>query len=364
MTVLLSISDGMDNMMDEMMTELAGGIGVYPADAPLGYLTGGGTPFSVSYADEIEEVAHVAEVTPLVLSFIDTKYADFGDPMGVTLRGIDLTQDAEVDGPTASSNIIEGRTLVEGAGEVILGNPLAAFGRAAGGDHAAVGGEITVPTLWGDPFTLTVVGIFETGSNIYDMYPYTDIDTAREITGVPSGDVNFISVEADSVENVEALKEDIEAIFEGRPVRTFAAMDLVSSFKEMLGTFSSFLWIVSLVAAIAGGVSIFIVMLISVIERTKEFGILKASGWSNRNIISSVVVQSLIVALLGASVGLGTGYAAGLGIDAYLNFDIALITWTLILTIVGFGLAMGVIGGLYPALRAARVSPIESLRSL
>ena len=361
MTVLLSISDGMDNMMDEWMTELAGEIGVYPADAPLGYWTGGGTPFPITYADEIEGIDNVVEVTPLVLSFIDAKDADLGDQMGVTLRGVDLAQDTEAGGPTAPSNIIEGRTVMAGESEVILGSFIITL---ASGEHTKVGGEITIPTLWGEPYTLTVVGIFETGSNIYDMYPYTDIDIVREITGVPSGDVNFIAVEADSVENVEAIKEDIEETFEGRPLRTFIATDLLRAFTEMLGTFSSFLWIVSLVAAIAGGVSIFIVMLISVIERTKEFGILKASGWSNRNIISSVVVQSLIVALLGAAVGLGTGYAAGLGIDAYLNFDIALITWTLVLTIVGFGLAMGIIGGLYPALRAARVSPIESLRSL
>jgi putative ABC transport system permease protein len=105
-------------------------------------------------------------------------------------------------------------------------------------------------------------------------------------------------------------------------------------------------------------------MLISVIERTKEFGILKAAGWSNSNIVGSVIVQSLSVALLGAAAGLLLGYAAGKGIDEYLNFNIATITWSLVLTIAGFGLAMGVFGGLYPALRAARVSPIESMRAV
>ncbi len=132
----------------------------------------------------------------------------------------------------------------------------------------------------------------------------------------------------------------------------------------MMGTIDSFLWIVSLVAAIAGGISIFIVMLLSVIERTKEFGIVKASGWSNRNIITSVVVQSITISILAAAIGLAIGYLGGQGIDAYISMDIAAITWRLILFISIFGIIAGVVGGLYPALRAARVSPIESMRAL
>ncbi|MFA5368369.1 MAG: FtsX-like permease family protein, partial [Dehalococcoidia bacterium] len=135
-------------------------------------------------------------------------------------------------------------------------------------------------------------------------------------------------------------------------------------FAGMMDVFHSFLWIVSLVAAIAGGFSIFIVMLISVIERTKEFGILKASGWSNFNIVGSVVGQSITVGLLGAACGLLMGYGALQAINAYLNVDIGIITWRLVLIIVSFGVAMGIIGGLYPALRAAKVSPIESLRAI
>ena len=105
-------------------------------------------------------------------------------------------------------------------------------------------------------------------------------------------------------------------------------------------------------------------MLLSVIERTKEFGIVKASGWSNRNIITSVVVQSITISILGAAIGLAIGYLGGQGIDAYIAMDVAAVTWRLILFIAVFGIIAGVVGGLYPALRAARVSPIESMRAL
>ena len=75
-------------------------------------------------------------------------------------------------------------------------------------------------------------------------------------------------------------------------------------------------------------------------------------------------MQSITVGLLGAAVGLAIGYAGGLGIDSYLNQEIAIITWRLVVIIGAFGVFMGVAGGFYPALRAARVSPIESLRAL
>jgi len=363
MTVLLSISDGMDKVMNDTMNDLAGGIGVYSHDAPMGFMTGGGTPFSISYAQDIKEIDHVDTVRPEVLVFVPREVANFGDPMGVTLRGVDFTQDNSYFGPTSSENIKEGK-LVQGQNEVVLGSMLAAF---ASGEHTKVGGKIVIPVVGGTPVTLNVVGIFETGNNIYDSSMYTNMATARDLVlGVSSGEVNFISVQVVSTEYVQDVADSIYAMFEHAqvPVKTVIATDMIEQINESMSVFHSFLWVVSLVAAIAGGVSIFIVMLISVIERTKEFGILKAAGWSNTNIIGSVIFQSLAVAILGAVVGLIIGYGAGVGIDRYLKYDVALITWTLALIVVGFGMVMGIVGGLYPAIRAARVSPIESLRAI
>jgi putative ABC transport system permease protein len=207
--------------------------------------------------------------------------------------------------------------------------------------------------------TVTVVGIFETGNTVYDFSLYTDLSTAHRLMPIIATDeANFISVEAADLDYVTYVSDTIVEMFQDRavPVSATVATELLESFQEMMGTIDSFLWIVSLVAAIAGGISIFIVMLL--------FGIVKASGWSNRNIITSVVVQSITISMLGAAIGLAIGYLGGQGIDAYIAMDIAAITWRLILFIAVFGIIAGVVGGLYPALRAARVSPIESMRAL
>ncbi|GAF77415.1 unnamed protein product [marine sediment metagenome] len=230
--------------------------------------------------------------------------------------------------------------------------------------------ELTVRGRIDESIAVTVVGIFETGITFYDFSLCTDINTARSlmpevVTFYPEG-VNLIAVDAADVFYVNDVADTIVEMFKNEPfpVSTTVATEMLESFEEMFSTMDSFLWIVSLGAAIAGVVSIFIVMLISVIERLKEFGILKASGWSNRNIIGSVVVQSITIGLLGAAVGLAIGYGSGKGINAYMAIDVAVIDPYLVAIIVAFGTLAGMAGGLFPALRAARVSPIESLRAL
>jgi len=371
MTVLLSISEGMDKQMNEMMDELAASIAVYPKADPLGFMIPSSWGMPISYADEIEEIENVDRVSPQISVFVPTEDYDFGDPMGTLLRGMDLERELEEDDPVHPNNIIPGKgePLTTASGNEVIIGTLAALA-ARGGDYTKVGGTLELTTLRGGnaTITLTVVGIFETGNTMYDYSIYTDIDTARSLSplSIAADEVNFIGVMATGTNYVSGVAEEIDAMFENRyvPVSTTVAKEMLESFTEMMGTMESFLWIISLVAAIAGGVSIFIVMLISVIERTKEFGILKASGWSNRNIISSVVVQSITIGLLGAAVGLAIGYGGGQGIDAYIRMDVAVVTWRLVAMIGVFGIIVGVVGGIYPALRAARVSPIESLRAL
>jgi len=374
MTVLLSISLGMDKQMNDMKEEMATSIAVYPADDPLGFMMPSSIGVPISYANEIKSITTidgeevVSRVTPEVMYFIRTADYAFGDPMGTVLRGVDLEGESEPDRPVYPGNIIEGQPLNPlSKNEVIIGT--SAKRAARGGDYAKVGGTMELPVRGGvdESITVTVVGIFETGNIVYDMSLYTDFDTARSLMPTIAADeVNFIAVEAADLFYVNYIADTIVEMFENEPVpvSTTGAMEMLETFEEMMSTMDSFLLIISLVAAIAGGISIFIVMLISVIERTKEFGILKASGWSNRNIITSVVVQSITIAMLGAAVGLAIGYGGGQGIDAYMPMDIAVVTWDLVLFIGIFGIIMGVVGGLYPALRAARVSPIESLRAL
>ena len=128
--------------------------------------------------------------------------------------------------------------------------------------------------------------------------------------------------------------------------------------------FSAITFVMTLIAAISlvvGGVGIMNIMLVGVAERTREIGLRKAVGASNGNIIVQFLVESLIISALGGLIGYVGGYVLAFLISTFLTFTPAL-NWQIALAALSTSVIVGVVFGLYPALRAARKDPIESLR--
>jgi ABC-type antimicrobial peptide transport system permease subunit len=103
------------------------------------------------------------------------------------------------------------------------------------------------------------------------------------------------------------------------------------------------------------------IMLVGVAERTREIGLRKAVGASNGNIIVQFLVESLIISAFGGLLGYVGGYAIAFMISTFLTFNPAF-TWQIAIAAFGTSIVVGGVFGLYPALRAARKDPIESLR--
>lgn len=118
----------------------------------------------------------------------------------------------------------------------------------------------------------------------------------------------------------------------------------------------------SIASAAAGILTIMLIMLMSVVERRREFGILKAAGWSGANLITAVAIEALTLALF----GVGSGYVVGSWTIAilrrFVGVDFVMLSTDLIIEIAAFGLAAGIVGGLYAGRRAARARPIDALR--
>ena len=119
--------------------------------------------------------------------------------------------------------------------------------------------------------------------------------------------------------------------------------------------------IIAAISLIVGGIGIMNIMLVGVAERTREIGLRKAVGASNGNIIGQFLVESLIISIFGGLLGYIGGYTIAFLISTFLTFNPAL-TWQIAVLAFGTSVVVGVLFGLYPALRAARKDPIESLR--
>ncbi len=118
---------------------------------------------------------------------------------------------------------------------------------------------------------------------------------------------------------------------------------------------------VAAVALIVGGIGIMNIMLVSVIERTREIGIRKALGASNAQILWQFLIESLTMTVVGGIIGLCAAYIIAFFIATFFSFQPAL-NWQIVGIAMGLAVAVGVIFGLYPAIKASQKDPIEALR--
>ena len=135
-------------------------------------------------------------------------------------------------------------------------------------------------------------------------------------------------------------------------------IDLLDS---VINIFTTFIAAVSAISLLVGGIGVMNIMLVSVTERTREIGIRKALGAKTSTIMLQFLTESVILCLLGGAIGFILGVGGALSVAAYLKIPLA-VKFTTVLIAVGFSSAIGIFFGIYPAKRAAQMTPIEALR--
>jgi putative ABC transport system permease protein len=142
----------------------------------------------------------------------------------------------------------------------------------------------------------------------------------------------------------------------------FVTQDAILAFWDRI-TQATFLALVVLssIALMVGGIGVMSIMTISVTERTREIGVRKALGARRIEILSQFLLESVFLTLAGGLLGIACGAAIGLGVHALTGFPVSLPWWSFAIGI-GFSATVGVFFGMYPAVRASRLDPIEALR--
>ena len=134
----------------------------------------------------------------------------------------------------------------------------------------------------------------------------------------------------------------------------------------MLGSLTAiltmFLGLIAAVSLLVGGIGIMNIMLVSVTERTREIGIRKAVGAKRRHILVQFLIEAMVLSLVGGLVGIAIG-VSGTVIASSMSDDLRThISPTTIAWVTGFSIVVGLFFGIYPAMRAARLNPIDALR--
>lgn len=172
-------------------------------------------------------------------------------------------------------------------------------------------------------------------------------------------------VEVDSVEHVEAVAKGIEVMLQRfhkkEDYRVSVPLALLRQAEATKRTFNIVLGSIACISLLVGGIGIMNIMLASVTERTKEIGIRRAIGAKRRQIISQFLIETVVLSTLGGLIGIGLGLLIPWLITIFAGMPTVVTLKSVILS-VGISISVGIIFGLYPAVRAANVDPIIALR--
>ncbi|WP_410771799.1 ABC transporter permease [Fontibacillus sp. BL9] len=352
---LVSVGQGTTSQITEQLEGLG-------TDLLTVSITGRGNTTSLSYEEamQLADIEGVKAVSPVVSGSATAKKDTVNDT--VSIEGIAPSYEEVQD-----FHVQAGRYILDLDNEFRMKVALIGTETASTflGTADPVGQSIQ---LNGTSFK--IVGLLEskgsslTGSN--DNKILIPISTAERF--LRSRGVRSITVQIEDTKQIDQVKTALEAALDKKFLNADNAYTVFNS-QEMLDTLNSTTQMLSLalggiagISLLVGGIGIMNIMLVSVSERTREIGIRKAIGAKKRNILLQFMVESTALSGLGGLIGVGLGYGASSLIGHYSSLSTS-VSMPIVFISFGFSLFIGILFGMIPANKAAKLRPIYALRT-
>ena len=279
---------------------------------------------------------------------------------GVSSNFQDVNNWTMSEGRFISSKNVENRERVAVVGQTVVKNLFA-------GDDP-VGKEIRVKNI---PFR--VIGVLNskgngTMGNDQDAVIFIPYTTAMErVEGVDY--LRMVYVVASDDNGIDRLQSDIENLLRVRHGIKDTNLDdfniqnmksIMETMEQTTGTLTLFLGAVAAISLVVGGIGIMNIMLVSVTERTREIGIRKALGATYFVIVTQFLIEAVVISLMGGLIGIALGIGASKLIGLASGMSTVISVPTIVLSF-AFSMAIGLVFGIYPARKAAKLNPIDAL---
>ena len=370
--IILALSAGASKVVGDQVDALGGNIAVIrpgssSQNEKLTNLTNikSEPQFSASSLTEydlgiVRSIAHVEQAAPIMIigSVIKANDVSVKDSvvLATTPEFASISNLALSDGQFLDANV--------NPNTAVIGMQLSIN---AFGTEQSIGKVLTVRDQ-----KFTVIGVLRQMNNPIN-YNQVDFDNAAIINtssaknlGQSVPQIQQIDIRSDSVANLSQAIIDINKalLISHKGENDFSVLsgdEISQPTSQLFFAIAGATTAVAAISLLVGGIGIMNIMLVNVAERTREIGIRKALGANNSDIASQFIIESLAIGLGGGVAGYLLGYVAAFTISHFLTFD-PVITWQIAATALFISLVMGTIFGIYPAVRAARKDPIDSLR--
>ncbi len=375
---LFALSGGIRNLLDDTLAQVHG-ILVLRENAPSDIFS----DLPAELAEPLRRVPGVRVVAPQIWKiapsiegrslFARTAAGFLARPREQPLQGLlnliqiegrDAAQHARLRSDVYHSKMIAGErgggrfleASDRGQPRIVISTKLAAEYPDRQGHPRKVGDELAIGNR-----RYTIVGLYNTGSMLLDNTIVMDIDSARQLLNVKDETVSCFLVEPVDPAGTDAVAKAIEQTVPG--VDAWTMSEFQAGAVQVLGTVDMLLLLIISLALIVGSVGILNTMLMSTTERFAEFGILRTNGWSRGDVLHLVLAESVCLGLLAGVLGCLLALSGETVVNRYLEHGLQLaLTPGLLAMGLGLAAALGTLGGLYPAWRASRLAPMETIR--